>query len=304
MQATPTTFTDPDGDTRRQARRGLLVFFAVVVALSTPIQAVIIAADLEGGRNGLVAWLVLIAALMFVPTTASVVARLALKEGFSDVSFRFGGRRGRNAILQALIFPMLIGLVAYGIGWSTGLIGFGIPPLGGWVAAIAVLLVLNLFLSSGEEIGWRGYMLTRLIDAGVPRPVLASGVIWGLWHVPLFLWGGFVQGVPPLLATALLMVMTPALGYVLARLRLETGSVWPAVALHVAWNVTIQAGFQPLAAGASSQVWVGESGVLTALALVLAAVIYSRRRWTIIRKLPRVETAPMHQAGVQAQPRA
>jgi membrane protease YdiL (CAAX protease family) len=300
MQTTPTTSA---GDTQRQAFRGLSIFFAIVVVLSPPIQAVIIAGDLDGGRNGLIPWLSLIAAFMFVPTIASVVARLALKEGFSDVSFRLGGRRGRSAILQALVLPVLIGLVVYGIGWATGLVGFGIPPMGGWVAGIAALLVLNLFLVSGEEIGWRGYMLTRLIDAGVPRPVLASGVIWGLWHVPLFLWGGFVQGVPPLLATALLMVLTPSLGYVLARMRLETGSVWPAVALHVAWNVAIQAGFQPLATGPSSQVWVGESGVLTVLALVVAAVIYSRGRWTILREPPEGEKAPMQQESVQAQPR-
>ena len=115
---------------------------------------------MDGGRNGLVPWLALIAGLMVVPTLASVVARLVLHESFSDVSFRFGARRGRNAILQALVLPVLIGLVVYGIAWTTGLVGFGMPPLGGWVVTIAVLLVLNLVLVSGEEIGWRGYMLT------------------------------------------------------------------------------------------------------------------------------------------------
>jgi membrane protease YdiL (CAAX protease family) len=294
-----------DGGIRHQARRGLVIYFAVVVALSAPLQAVIIAADLEGGRNGVVQWLALIGALMFVPATASAVARLALGEGFSDVSFRLGGRRGRNAILQALVFPVTIGLAVYGLAWAAGLIGLGVPPtgLGGWAAAIAVLAVLNIILSSGEEIGWRGYMLTRLIDAGVPRPVLASGLIWGSWHVPLFLWGGFVQGVPPLLATALLMVMTPALGFVLARMRLETGSVWPAVALHAAWNVAIQAGFQPLAEGALSQVWVGESGVITALALVMAAVVYSRGKWTVLREPPKGGDPVVQEAGLRAQPR-
>jgi membrane protease YdiL (CAAX protease family) len=305
MQTTQTTYTDGD-DTRRRARRGLAIYFAVVVALSAPIQAVIIAADLEGGRNGAVPWLALIGALMFVPTTASVVARLILKEGFSDVSFRFGGRRGRNAMVQALVFPLLVGLAAYGLAWAAGLIGFGVPPtgLGGWAAAFAVLLVLNLVFVFGEEIGWRGYMLTRLIDAGVPRPVLASGLIWGAWHVPLFLWGGFVEGVPPLLATALLLVMPPALGFVLARMRLETGSVWPAVALHTVWNAAIQAGFQPLAAGASSQVWVGENGVITALVLVVAAIIYSRGKWTVLHEPPMRETPPaqsVHQEGVEIQ---
>ena len=294
-----------DGGIRHQARRGLVIYFAVVVLLSAPIQAVIIAADLEGGRNSIVQWLALIGALMFVPTTASVVARLALGEGFSDVSFRLGGRRGRDAVLQAMVFPVAIGLAVYGVAWGAGLIGLGVPPmgLGSWAAAIAVLAVLNTILSSGEEIGWRGYMLTRLIDAGVPRPVLASGLIWGAWHVPLFLWGGFVQGVPPLLATVLLMVMTPALGFVLARMRLLTGSVWPAVALHAAWNVAMQSGFQPLVTGASSQVWVGESGVITALALVVAAVVYSRGKWTILREPPKVGEPAVQEAGLRAQPR-
>ncbi len=303
MRTTAAGYTD--GGIRHQARRGLVIYFAVVVALSAPLQAVIIAADLEGGRNGVVQWLALIGALMFVPATASVVARLALGEGFSDVSFRLGGRRGRNAILQALVFPVTIGLAVYGLAWAAGLIRLGAPPMGwgGWAAAIAVLAVLNIILSSGEEIGWRGYMLTRLIDAGVPRPVLASGLIWGTWHVPLFLWGGFVQGVPPILATALLLVMPPALGFVLARMRLETGSVWPAVALHAVWNAAIQSGFQPLATGASSQVWVGENGVITALALILAAVVYSRGKWTILREPPRRERTQVQQAGVQAQPR-
>jgi uncharacterized protein len=56
----------------------------------------------------MVAWLVLLTGLMFVPTIASVAARLLLKEGFADVSFRFGGRRGRTAIMLALVFPLLI----------------------------------------------------------------------------------------------------------------------------------------------------------------------------------------------------
>ncbi len=182
MEATQAPYTD--GDTRRHARRGLAIFFPIVVALSIPIEAVIIAADLDGGRNGLIPYLSLIAALMFVPTIASVVARLALKEGFSDISFRLGGRRGRTAILQALVLPVLIGLVVYGIGWATGLVGFSLPSSGGWIDAIAVLLVLNLFLASGEVMGWRGTAekgdtsCTQLPRTTNPLPTRRSGVWW------------------------------------------------------------------------------------------------------------------------------
>ncbi len=292
--------TSVNDGTRRQARRGLALYVAIVVALSVPIQAVIISADLDGGANGPVQWIVLIAGLMVVPAIASVVARLALKEGFSDVSFRLGGRRGRHILWQALLVPVVIGLVVYGSAWTAGLVEFEPPPVGGWVSVGAVLLILNIILVSGEEIGWRGYMLTRLIDAGVPRPMLASGLIWGLWHVPLVVWAGFGDGPSPLLSVMLLLVTTTAFSYMLARMRLETGSVWPAILLHVTWNTAIQAGFDVAMAGAQEALWVGENGLLTALVLVVAAAIYSRGRWTIIRTPPQPEKARMLQGDAHA----
>src|SRR3712207_7572651 len=54
-----------------------------------------------------------------------------------------------------------------------------------------------------------------------------------------------------------------SLGYVIARLRLESGSVWPAVVLHAAWNHIIQQLFDPATTGAGATLWVGESGVIT-----------------------------------------
>jgi membrane protease YdiL (CAAX protease family) len=276
MQTTLTVSTEDS--TVRRARRGLLIYFAVLVPLSALIQAVIISADLDGGANGVLAWIGLIGGLMLTPTIAAVVARLALREGFADVSFGFGGRAGRNAIGLAIIFPIVIGLASYGLGWAASLVGFESRPVGGWLAALIIVLMLNLLLSSGEEIGWRGYMLTRLIDAGVPQPIAVSSLIWGAWHIPLVLWAGFADSASPLFSAAVLMVTTFALGYVLARMRLATGSIWPAIALHVAWNTIIQAGFDPLVTGAQKTLWVGETGVLTALTLVVAALVYSRRR--------------------------
>src|SRR6266699_2313318 len=76
--------------------------------------------------NGSLSW---VWALMWTPAASSVVARLALREGFADVSFRIGGRRGWNAIGMALIFPILVGLVGYGIAWTTGLVRFNPEPI-------------------------------------------------------------------------------------------------------------------------------------------------------------------------------
>jgi CAAX protease family protein len=280
-----------DGDTQRNARRGLAIYFAIVVVLSAAIEGFII---LNPSMDGL------IAVLMLVPTIASVVARLSLREGFSDVSFRFGGRRGLGAIGLALVFPVAVGIVAYGIAWTTGLAGFDARPSVGMIVTFAVGLMIGLVLAAGEEIGWRGYMLTRLIDAGVPRPVLASGLIWALWHVPLVLGGVYAAGPSPALSAALIVVSITSFGYVIARLRLETGSIWPAIVLHAAWNRIIQGPFDGATTGVGATLWVGESGILTALILVLAAVTFSRGRWTILREPPKGEKAPLQQEGVRA----
>lgn len=48
--------------------------------------------------------------------------------------------------------------------------------------------------------------------------------------------------------------------FVFARLRLETGSVWPAITLHSAWNAVIQTAFDAASTGARAELWIGESG--------------------------------------------
>jgi hypothetical protein len=74
---------------------------------------------------------------MFAPAAASVVARLVLREGFADVSFGFGGRRTWKMILLAVLFPIIVGLVAYGVAWATGLARFDPQPSEGLFAQLA-----------------------------------------------------------------------------------------------------------------------------------------------------------------------
>ena len=283
---------------RLRARRGLAIYFAVLLPLTAAFEAIIIM------RGDL--WV--IPALMWTPAAASVVARLVLREGFADVSFRLGGRRGWMAIGLALIFPIVIGVVAYGIAWTSGLAGFSPKPLElvapyvgedtspvvvfviNLVVAATILTIYSARTAAGEEIGWRGYMLTRLIDAGFPNPILVSGLIWGLWHVPLILGGVYLVGPPPALTALLFMGTHTAVSFVYARLRLETGSIWPAIALHAAWNAIIQIAFDPASTGTGATLWIGESGILVTLTMVVAAIIFSRGRWTI-RRVPEARSS-------------
>jgi membrane protease YdiL (CAAX protease family) len=162
------------------------------------------------------------------------------------------------------------------------------PPFTAFVVILGLSTTIGTITltltAAGEEIGWRGYMLTRLIDSGVPRPVLVSGLLWGLWHVAGTLTGVYATGRSPVLSAVFLMVTITSLSYVIGRMRLETGSVWPAIAVHAAWNSIIVGAFDSATTGAGAALWVGESGVLTALTLVVAAFLFSRGRWTVRRR--------------------
>jgi uncharacterized protein len=104
-------------DPRRAARRGLAIYFALVVVISGSLEAYysFINPELLGTLFGLLA-------LMWSPAVVSVIARLVLREGFSDVSFRFGGYAPCRGTRLAV--PLAVGILAYGGAWLTGLVGF------------------------------------------------------------------------------------------------------------------------------------------------------------------------------------
>jgi hypothetical protein len=123
MQNSAIVQTEVTLDSVQQARRGLVLYFAILVPITAVLEGIMIK---TGSLNGL-----LVLLLMFIPTLASVIARLALREGFGDVSFRVGGRRGVQGMLLALVQPVLVGLVAYGFAWSVGLAEFAPPRING-----------------------------------------------------------------------------------------------------------------------------------------------------------------------------
>lgn len=91
--------------------------------------------------------------------------------------------------------------------------------------------------------------------------------------------GVYLTGPTPVVSTLLWMVVATAFSFVFARLRLATGSVWPAIALHSAWNAIIQTAFDPASKGTGAELWIGESGILIALTMTLAAVVFSYGKW-------------------------
>ncbi|MEA2046534.1 MAG: CPBP family intramembrane glutamic endopeptidase [Euryarchaeota archaeon] len=101
-----------------------------------------------------------------------------------------------------------------------------------------VFLYVLFFSVLGEEIGWRGYALPELqANHSALTASLIIGVIWGLWHVPLW-WmrGNLHQDIP----LTLFMLQIIALSIIFTWMYNNTrGSLLIVHLFHAAVNTTV-----------------------------------------------------------------
>jgi uncharacterized protein len=109
--------------------------------------------------------------------------------------------------------------------------GYLAPGIEGSTSALASTAVAALAVALSEELLGRGVVQDALAPLGPRRQVLWVGLLFGLGHAL----SGAVFG-RPLDDTVAQVVSTAAFGAGFAALRLHTGTIWPLVVLHAAYN--------------------------------------------------------------------
>jgi uncharacterized protein len=137
-----------------------------------------------------------------------------------------------------LLFPSVIIMISFSINHF---LGGSMPPINlkDSLPLIVPTFLLVLFLGGplNEELGWRGFLLPRLLS--VKAPFAASiilGVIWALWHLPLFwIQGASQEGIPVI--WVLLQIMALSIIFTWLYRRTE-GSLLIALLFHASLNTS------------------------------------------------------------------
>lgn len=148
------------------------------------------------------------------------------------------------------------------------------------VRANAMLLLIHfvlqiLIVSVGEELGWRGWLLPRLLErTDRLRATLLLALLWGVWHGPL-LFSGFTTTVMFLFGVAGLSVLFTWLWAATCQ------RLFLVVVAHATVNTPMFFWEQVGSGGADSRLWMAwyilEAGYAVAALVVL---VFGWRWWT------------------------
>jgi uncharacterized protein len=196
-----------------------------VIAVLAPHGAALVSAAVEGGRAGLL-------------------------EFYRRITRRVSYRWATVAICVPPIIYVIYDVIALGFGLPHSAF-FHQPP-----RSVTALLLGQLVVVAGEEPGWRGFALPRLIARFGPIVgTLILGIAWAFWHLPLFMIVGTPQYGTSFIPFALMLIAwSMVITLVVMR---AAGSVFPAMLFHASVNICAFTMWEPDAQLLVLGPWIG-----------------------------------------------
>jgi len=149
-------------------------------------------------------------------------------------------------------------------------------------------LVVGALVGIFEELGWFGFAIPRLrLCFGTLATGLIVGLVWGLWHLPLFTFSArSSQIIPPVLTLAVMLFsFLPAFRVLMVWVYDRTGSLLVAMLMHLSQTATTYIFAIPA----------------TADETVVHDLVYTAGLWIFIALISLVNRGRL-QAGAQARP--
>ncbi len=181
----------------------------------------------------------------FFPAVISILVVFAFQKRWSFGTFSYT-KFDPVYLFLGFIIPVILYAVSLAIQLRAG--SLKLKPNIEWkniLPGIPVTILVLIFFVAGEEIGWRGFLQTPLIDAfGVVGGVIILGLIWGIWHAPVALRGHNLKSDFWAEAFVLYPLICVCYSFPLAFLTIESGSIWPALVFHATNNTLGSIGIQ------------------------------------------------------------
>jgi membrane protease YdiL (CAAX protease family) len=245
------------------------------------------------------AYILLASVYMWGPAIANVATRLITKEGKENLKLKFDLKKDWRYLLAgwvgtpllvilgtALFFVLFPSYFDHGLtaltsqialsGGDTSTAAIYQVVIIQVIYAIVVSPIMNFISTFGEEFGWRGYLLPKLLPLGEKKAILLQGVIWGVWHWPVILMGynyGFDYPGSPWLGPLAMVWFTVLVGIFLSWLTLKTDSVWSANVAHGALNGIASIGVLFLVKNPPALLGPYPTGVVGSIPFLVAGVL-------------------------------
>ena len=174
-------------------RNELTTFLLLTFGLSTIFYVIFARAKSLSAGGGLY-----VAMLMWCPGTLALITRLLFQRNVRGEGWAWGKTR---YVLIGFALPLAYAGAAYGAVWIFDFGGVDVSRFhANPIRFITIGLAMSLAFATGEELGWRGFLVPKLAERMSFRgTAITSGVIWATWHMPLIIFADYNGGTPTIL---------------------------------------------------------------------------------------------------------